>query len=213
MTSEATTEGKRAYRSPRRAEQAAQTRAAVIEAAIRLFAERGWAGTGMRDVAKEAGVAVETIYSIFRSKPELFMAALDVSVVGDDAPVAMADRDEFAVLAQGDFHERAGAAARLVTQVHLRTAGLYVALRQGAAAEPELALRLQRAHDARRLNTQQGAELVAKGPVDAALVDALWALMSVEVFRLLTDLRGWSVADYETWITTEVVRHLRPADQ
>ena len=103
MTSEAATERKRSYRSPRRVEQAAQTRAAVLEAATRLFAERGWAGTGMRDVAREAGVAVETVYANFRSKPELLIAAVDVSVVGDDAPVALADREVFLVLGHGTF--------------------------------------------------------------------------------------------------------------
>ena len=40
--------GTRRYRSPLRRMQAAQTRAVVLEAATRLFAERGWAGTGVR---------------------------------------------------------------------------------------------------------------------------------------------------------------------
>lgn len=209
MTSDATARRTRAYRSPRRAEQAAQTRAAVLEAAARLFAERGWASTGMRDVAREAGVAVETVYAGFGSKPDLLVAALDVSVVGDDAPVPLADRPEFAALAQGTFDERVRHAARLVTRIHVSTAGLHVALRQGAAGEPALALRLTKAEEGRRLNTQQGVELVAGRPVDAEVVDALWALMSVEVFRLLTDLRGWRVDDYEEWVAEEISRRLR----
>ena len=42
----------------------------------------------MRDIAKDAGVAVETVYANFGSKTELLMTAIDVGVVGDAEPVA-----------------------------------------------------------------------------------------------------------------------------
>jgi AcrR family transcriptional regulator len=73
---------RRAYQSARRRQQAADTRKAVVDAATRLFGERGWAATGMRDVAREAGVSVETVYANFSSKGDLLMAAIDVAVVG-----------------------------------------------------------------------------------------------------------------------------------
>ena len=44
------------YNAPRRAEQAAATRSAIIDAAGRLFAERGYAGTTMAAIAAEARV-------------------------------------------------------------------------------------------------------------------------------------------------------------
>src|SRR5215207_4504963 len=72
---------RRAYRSPRRQQQAAETRAAVLAAAVQLFGERGWAATGMREVARAAGVSVETVYAGFGSKSDLLMAALDVAGV------------------------------------------------------------------------------------------------------------------------------------
>ena len=49
-----TSEPARSYHSPRRRMQAAQTRAAVLDAATRLFGELGWADTSMRRVAKAA---------------------------------------------------------------------------------------------------------------------------------------------------------------
>src|SRR5829696_4529614 len=70
---------RRAYRSPRRQQQAAETRAAVLAAAVQLFGERGWAATGMREVARAAGVSVETVYAGFGSKSDLLLAALDVA--------------------------------------------------------------------------------------------------------------------------------------
>lgn len=72
--------------------QAEQTRAAVLEAARLLFAELGWAGTSMRGVAREAGVAMETVYAGFGSKRDLLAAVMDVAVVGNDLPIPLAQR-------------------------------------------------------------------------------------------------------------------------
>src|SRR5262245_48773732 len=115
---------RRTYTSPRRQQQAAETRAAVLAAAGPLFSERGWAATGVRDVATGAGVSVETVYANFGSKADLLLAALGVAVVGDAQPVALADRAEFADLGVGTLAERAAAAARFVTGAHARTAGI-----------------------------------------------------------------------------------------
>src|SRR3954463_5924011 len=92
---------KRSYESPRRRASAADTRLAVIAAATKLFTERGWA-TSVRDIAREAGVAVETVYSVVGSKRELLKIAMDVALVGDDEPIALAERHEFAALGEGD---------------------------------------------------------------------------------------------------------------
>src|ERR1700759_5486410 len=78
---------RRSYDSSRRQAMAEETRLSVIEAATTLFGRRGWAGTGMRDLAQEAGVSVETVYGTAGSKSQLLMRALDVGVVGDDQPV------------------------------------------------------------------------------------------------------------------------------
>ena len=61
MAADQATSPRRAYRSPRREQQAAETRSMVASAAARLFGERGWAATGMREVARAAGVSVETV--------------------------------------------------------------------------------------------------------------------------------------------------------
>src|SRR5258707_12285990 len=84
--------GKRRYRSPRRQMQAEQTRAAVIAAASRVFSQRGWMGTNVRDVAREAGVSGETLYSGFGSKGRLLKGALGVAIRGDAQPVPFSGR-------------------------------------------------------------------------------------------------------------------------
>ncbi|HYR28611.1 MAG TPA: TetR family transcriptional regulator, partial [Thermoanaerobaculia bacterium] len=54
--------------------KAEETRAKILDTALRLFRERGFDRTTMRDVASEAGVATGAAYYYFRSKEELVMA-------------------------------------------------------------------------------------------------------------------------------------------
>lgn len=53
----------------------------IVEAAMRLWAEKGFAATRLEDVAAEAGVAKGTIYLYFASKEALFEAALRQTLV------------------------------------------------------------------------------------------------------------------------------------
>jgi AcrR family transcriptional regulator len=52
----------RRYESPRRREQAAATRGAILDAAQRRFERDGYAQTTMAAIAAEAGVALKTVY-------------------------------------------------------------------------------------------------------------------------------------------------------
>src|SRR6185503_1546120 len=146
----------------------------------------------MRDVARVAGVAVETVYSNFGSKPELLLAALDVAVVGDTQPIPLGERPEFAGLARGSMAARARAAARLVRQIHERTSGLGKAFREAAASDAELTKRLDEAEQRRRKNVDEGVRLVAGRPISDTERDGLWAVLSMEVYQLLVDRGGWS---------------------
>ena len=54
--------------------KAEETRERILDAALRLFRERGFEQTTMRDVAAEAGVATGAAYYYYRSKQDLVMA-------------------------------------------------------------------------------------------------------------------------------------------
>lgn len=58
-------------RSTYRQEQAAATRDRIADAARRLFASSGYGSTSIEAIAAEAGVAVRTVYSSFRTKREI----------------------------------------------------------------------------------------------------------------------------------------------
>ena len=59
---------------PTQTAKAEETRAKILDTALRLFRERGFDKTTMRDIAAEAGVAIGAAYYYFRSKEELVMA-------------------------------------------------------------------------------------------------------------------------------------------
>ena len=189
-------------------QQAAETRALVLAAATSLFAEGGWAATGMRDIAREAGVSVETVYASFGSKTELLMRAIDVGVVGDTEPVPLSQRPEFAALGSGSVTDRIDAAARMLTGINRRTWGLRRALHEAAGSEPQLAARLHELERRRRDNIRQGVEMVVGRPVEDDVLDGLWVVMGADVFCLLTQVGGRPADDYERWLATTIRRLL-----
>jgi len=62
-----------ARRSP---DHAAQTRAALLDAALAVFAERGFAAAQLEDIARRAQVTRGALYHHFDGKPALFRAVL-----------------------------------------------------------------------------------------------------------------------------------------
>ncbi|GAA3961861.1 TetR family transcriptional regulator [Actinomadura viridis] len=66
-----------AYVTETKAVKSEQTRALIVETALRLFRERGYEATTMRVIAKEAGVSVGNAYYYFGSKEELLQAYYD----------------------------------------------------------------------------------------------------------------------------------------
>ena len=175
------TESVRAYHSPRRRLQAAQTRAAVLDAAAHLFSEFGWADTSMRRVAQSAGVAIGTVYAGFGSKGDLLAAVMDVAVVGDDLPVPLAQRDVVALLGTGTPAERVAKAAQMSVAISGRTCELVQALIQGGATDATVAGRLADLDVRRRVEVAGSFERVASRAPSAAELDEAWLLTSAGV--------------------------------
>jgi TetR/AcrR family fatty acid metabolism transcriptional regulator len=52
-------------------------RAKILDAATRVFAERGFFGSQVADIASRAGIAAGTIYLYFRSKDDVLLSVFD----------------------------------------------------------------------------------------------------------------------------------------
>lgn len=204
---------KRAYRSRRREADAAATRTAIREAATRLFVQQGFAATSLRQVAREAGVGERTVYAAFASKFDLFHHALDVATVGDEEPVAVAQRPEMS-----DPLEEPDAAKALAAVIDygialLERAGdlIWVGVEaSGADADMRRLSEAGRDETARVLR-RFTESLTARGALRPGLsasiaADALHVLVSPHTFHVLRRDLGWSAEQYRCWLH-EIAKH------
>jgi AcrR family transcriptional regulator len=202
----------------RRSRQAAATRLRILEAAGKLFAERGYGGTTIEAVATEADVAVETVYARFKNKRNLLAAYLDMTIVGDAEPVPLLEREELRKVREAtDQREQLRLLARLGRNLLERAAPAHAVLRGGASVDPEV-MALAEEDDRRRRTTQRAfVEIIAaRGPLREGLsindaADTVGALASPDTFALLTQRRGWSPARYERWLATNLALTLLPS--
>ena len=72
-------------------------RSSILDAAIKVFAEKGFHSTTIRDIAREAGIADGTIYIYFESKTALMLGIFDRMNESDRRDV------DFAKFTEGDF--------------------------------------------------------------------------------------------------------------
>jgi AcrR family transcriptional regulator len=208
---------KRPYQLALRATQAESTRERIIAAASRLFVERGYAATSIDEIAAAAGVSRATVFTSVGGKPTLLKTALDVAIVGDDAPVALPDRPRsVAIRAERDPRRYLSLYAELVTEMGSRLAGIYEAVRGAAGADPD-ARALWESHLAQR---HQGAanvvgDVLGKGRLRAGLdreaaADIIWLLNDAGLYHLLVLRRGWTPGKYQAWLAETMIRQLLP---
>ena len=206
---------RRAYHSPRRREQARATRRAVLDAARKLFVERGYVATTIDAIAARAGVSPETLYATFKNKRSLLSQLIDVSTAGDDAPVPILGRGWLQEMRDDpDLERRLRILARNGRLILERTAPVYEVLRGGAAADPQVAS-LWELNKAQRFAGQRELlrVLTQRNPLREGLTagtatDILFAVGSPETYRLLVIDRGWSADRFERWYADSLARLL-----
>ncbi|MEU7629490.1 TetR/AcrR family transcriptional regulator [Nocardia sp. NPDC049220] len=88
-----------------RKEKAAETEQALKDAALRLFAERGYLNTKITDITTTAGRAAGSFYNHFASKEELLQALLnDLAAAGDESAEARGHNPDFSDPAAVRYH-------------------------------------------------------------------------------------------------------------
>lgn len=196
---------KRQYDSRRRQEQAAETRRNIIAAANELFVAQGYGQTTVKQVAARAGVAVETVYAIFRTKAALLRHIWYVDFRGDEADVALYDRAEMqSILAEPDLPDRIRRHAVFVTASNRRIVPLLDALTGAAASEPDAAAMLAEWAD-RRLDVatryaHAATETGQLGVSEEECRDVLFATMDGTLWARLVGQRGWSDERFADWL-------------
>jgi TetR/AcrR family transcriptional regulator of autoinduction and epiphytic fitness len=202
---------KRRYESARRQEQARQTRRAILDAAARLFVDPGYAATPLTAVAAEAGVAVQTLYAAFGTKRRLLSELLDVTIAGDDEPVALPDRPFVAdIRAIDDPRGKLARFASHLAATHARQAQVMLALAGAATASPDVAAIVRKNEEDRyRGMSMFAADLRVTGALRDDLTidevtDVLWLAQDVHNFDWLVRRRGWPPERYQRWYVDTV---------
>ena len=197
---------RRSYHSPRRQQQAAATRQAILEAAQRLFERRGYPATTMEQVAAEAGVALKTVYLAFATKSGLLRALWDLRLKGDQAEAGVAERPWYReVLEEPDPERQLRRNAHNARVVKERIGGVLKMLRSAAPVDPdaEALWRLIQSdfHDNQRVIVESlhARQALRPGLDVARATDILWTLNHPDVWQLLVAERGWTPAQYEQW--------------
>ena len=208
---------KRAYDSSRRQEQSRQTKHQIVEAARSLFIERGYAGATIDAIAQNAGVAPETIYASFGSKRAILARLFEVSLVGDDRPIPLLERQgPQAAMNETDQRRQIELFADDIYEIMSRVAPLFEVMRGAAKTETEMAEMLQSILDARVQGMLAFVHAFVKnGPLRKGLkpemaAETVWLLTSAEVFTLLKTNRGWSEESHKQWLVDSLTRLLLP---
>jgi AcrR family transcriptional regulator len=198
---------RRGYDSPRRREQAAETRRKILHAADQLFVRDGYAATTMPAIAYQAGVALKTVYLAFGTKAGVLHGLWDLRLGGDHQPIPVVERTWYRQLLQGDDPVLLiRAAARQSRAVKERAGELMRIIRQAAVTEPALADLWDRIETEFRAVLGGFAERLdalgslAPGVDLTQATDLLWTLNHPDTWYLLVRRCGWTASRYEQWV-------------
>jgi AcrR family transcriptional regulator len=208
----------------KRGDRARETRRRIIDAAAALFVDQGYGATKLQQIADKAGVAVQTVYFVFRNKPTLLKELVDVVIAGDDEPVATMDRPWFRAVADAATADSALAALVTGTRTTLeRVAVITEMLRAAAATDPEIRDLWPEQADPRYTVISTAVEsLMSKpgarsGVPTGEATDIVHALLSPELFLILTRDRGWPPAAWERWayntLASQLITNVRTVDR
>jgi TetR/AcrR family transcriptional regulator, regulator of autoinduction and epiphytic fitness len=208
---------RRQYDRSNRAHQARETRRRIVEAAAVLFVREGYSATSISAIAKEAGVAVPTVYASLRSKANILRAVVELTVRGDDEAAPLASRADWRKMErQQNPRERLALFAHLHREICDREAAVFAQLEAAAGADPEAA-QLLAEHDQMRYETQrrlarglQRRKQLKPGLSAREAADIIWTLASERTYLALVRDRGWTADDYEQWIGEQLVTTLLP---
>jgi AcrR family transcriptional regulator len=211
----ATVKRARKYSSAVRDEQAARTRARILDAAADLFLDQGYARTTMQGVADRAGVARDTVHAVFGGKQRLLTALIDARLVPDGSVAKVTDRpDAQAIKDATDQRRQIELYAEFIAGISPRLRPVFEVLRTASAVEPEMASVFREMDGYRLKNMQTYAKwIAARGPLRVSTKRAgeiMWSLSSPEVARMLCDDLGWSRRDHARWLADTLARTLLP---
>ena len=199
----------------------------MVRAAYELFSANGYLGTTISAVAKEAGVAIPTIYYTFGTKAVLLEESLGAAIVGFDRwrePPPDPQIDDLLPWHQwwSDFESSpTSRAAFEVFFTHgvaiLERVAPLVATLHGAAGDPESAEIVRLSEERRVESYRESVRVIAgkrgglrPGLTSAKATDILVVLFSADLYQSIRTGRGWSAGRTATFLRELLSTQLLP---
>ena len=197
-----------------RERQAQLTRDEILKAARRLFAERGYSRTSVRDIAEAAGVSSQTVYDSIGSKQALVARLNDlIDAEAQVGEIAMRLGTET------DPYEVARVPGMITRRIVERCSDILRGSLDAARAEHDLGHVLEEGGRRHRAGARAVAERLAA--LDALSEDVsvesaavtIGTLADFRVALLLMDDHGLDLDAVEKWMTTTTAQVLLRRDE
>lgn len=198
-----------------RRDRAKATHWRIVKAAYRLFCAQGYAGTTMAQIAEAAGVAVQTVYFTFHTKPALLSRAYDFAVMGEEDP-EIPERQAWyqAMTAEPDATQALRHFVTGVGEITRRVTPLSIAAQVAADGDPDTA-RVIDVHDGMQADAYREVVqlLTAKARLRAGLsldrgTDLLLLYAGTDLYHFLVERRGWSHDEFLDWTVVTLADQL-----
>jgi AcrR family transcriptional regulator len=198
-----------ARRPSRRQDYAEATRKAIIDAARKLFAERGYSATRVEDIATEARVAPTTVYAVAGGKQNLLQMLITMWTT-DPIVEATLTHIDLATDSEAILRELASA-SRIMRESYADVIKvmLATATQNEAIAEQErAATSLYRAAVMSIAERLVGLGQLKPGTDIREVADVLWYFFGYSSYFTLNEDNGWSYVRAEHWLADLAVATL-----
>jgi len=199
---------RRTYRTELRRQQAELTRERILDAARRKLVSGGYSQVTMQELAREAGVAYQTLFSRFGNKVHLAMQLIDTGFPHVAEALALLEQAR----AAGDPVAWLRIVGTFSRRINEPCADLFRFMRE--SGDPELLGRFKEIERNRRERLEElGPQLERTGRLRPGLsgpdaVDIVWAMSGPETYARLVLDRGWSPDRFERWLAEALVNAL-----
>jgi AcrR family transcriptional regulator len=190
-----------------RQRQALATRQLIVDAACELFVAQGYLATTIEAISARAGVAVSTVYAVFRNKRGI------LSAIRERWHQESGQRDIYQLAREQSDPKRRLELAAHATRRQWETGSVMMTIYQAAAAvDPDAAAELAIALQGRRTFLKhfidEMAEQLRPDLSPARAVALFHTLTQSTIYQDLVGGEGWSAQEYEVWLAETLQQQL-----
>jgi AcrR family transcriptional regulator len=190
-----------------RQRQALATRQLIVDAACELILAQGYIATTIEAISAKSGVAVSTVYAVFRNKRGILQA------IREKWHQESRQRDIYQQAMEQLDPKRRLELAAYATRRQWETSGAMMTIYQAASAvDPDAAAELSTALKGRRtFITHFIGDMAEQLRPDITLTRAVaifYALTQPTIYQELVEGDGWSPEEYEAWLAETLQQQL-----